>query len=233
MAKYTINPKPVTKPRKDGQNQSYFEFTTEEGKTYNAPVKAKVTTPEGTVITLAEAQADANVRREFVEALVAEHYANVQKGIQAQADKLASMTDEEKAAYKEQQRQAGLKGAEISKAKFDAMTDEEKAEYAKKQREAGLRGAAIMKEKVAKMSPEQKAEYDNKQREAGLKGARISAEKRANMTPEELQQEREEQSRRGKAYWESLTDEEREAHRNKSIAGNIQSALVVDEGFSL
>ena len=113
------------------------------------------------------------------------------------------------------------------------MTDEEKAEYAKKQREAGLRGAAIMKEKVAKMSPEQKAEYDNKQREAGLKGARISAEKRANMTPEELQQEREEQSRRGKAYWEGLTDEEREAHRNKSIAGNIQSALVVDEGFSL
>ena len=203
MAKYTINPKPVTKPRKDGQPQSYFEFTTEEGKTYNAPVKAKVTTPEGTVITLAEAQADANVRREFVEALVAEHYANVQKGIQAQADKLAS------------------------------MTDEEKAEYAKKQREAGLRGAAIMKEKVAKMSPEQKAEYDNKQREAGLKGARISAEKRANMTPEELQQEREEQSRRGKLYWEGLSDEEREAHRNKSIAGNIQSALVVDEGFSL
>ena len=173
MAKYTINPKPVTKPRKDGQNQSYFEFTTEEGKTYNAPVKAKVTTPEGTVITLAEAQADANVRREFVEALVAEHYANVQKGIQAQADKLANMTDEEKAAYHEQQRQAGLKGAAKSKANFDAMSDEDKAAY--------------------------KAE----------------------------------QSRQGKAHWDNLSPEAREAHRAKSIANNIQNVIEVSDSFEL
>ena len=203
MAKYTINPKPVTKPRKDGQPQSYFEFTTEEGKTYNAPVKAKVTTPEGTVITLAEAQAEANVRREFVEALVAEHYANVQKGIQAQADKLASMTDEEKAAYKEQQRQAGLKGAEISKAKFDEMSDEAKAAYKEQQRQAGLKGAAVSKAKFDAMSDEDKAAY------------------------------KAEQSRQGKAAWEAKTPEEKEAHRQQSIQNNIQNIIKVDDSFQL
>ena len=66
-----------------------------------------------------------------------------------------------------------------------------------------------------------------------MKCARISAEKRANMTPEELQQEREEQSRRGKDFWNKLTPEQREEHRAKSIANNIQSALVVDDTFSL
>ena len=198
-------------------------FTGDNGKEYSVIAHAN-TTVDG-VKHVYPANGTHEEKVAYFQLVADQSYANTAKMIERQAN----LTDEERAA----QREAGLKGAEISKAKFDAMTDEEKAEYAKKQREAGLRGAAIMKEKVAKMSPEQKAEYDNKQREAGLKGARISAEKRANMTPEELQQEREEQSRRGKAYWEGLTDEEREAHRNKSIAGNIQSALVVDEGFSL
>ena len=263
MAKYTINPKPVTKPRKDGQNQSYFEFTTEEGKTYNAPVKAKVTTPEGTVITLAEAQADANVRREFVEALVAEHYANVQKGIQAQADKLASMTDEEKAAYKEQQRQAGLKGAEISKAKFDEMSDADKEAYKERQRQAGLAGAAKAKAdfealsdadkeaykerqrqaglagaansqaKFDAMSDEAKAAYKEQQRQAGLKGAAKSKAKFDAMSDEDKAAYKAEQSRQGKAHWENLSPEAREAHRAKSIANNIQNVIEVSDSFEL
>ena len=263
MAKYTINPKPVTKPRKDGQNQSYFEFTTEEGKTYNAPVKAKVTTPEGTVITLAEAQADANVRREFVEALVAEHYANVQKGIQAQADKLANMTDEEKvayheqqrqaglkgaeisqakfdalsdadkAAYKEQQRQAGLKGAEISQAKFDAMSDEAKAAYKEQQRQAGLKGAANSQAKFDAMSDEAKAAYKEQQRQAGLKGAAKSKAKFDAMSDEDKAAYKAEQSRQGKAHWDNLSPEAREAHRAKSIANNIQNVIEVSDSFEL
>ena len=233
MAKYTINPKPVTKPRKDGQNQSYFEFTTEEGKTYNAPVKAKVTTPEGTVITLAEAQADANVRREFVEALVAEHYANVQKGIQAQADKLASMTDEEKAAYKEQQRQAGLKGAEISKAKFDEMSDADKEAYKERQRQAGLAGAANSQAKFDAMSDEAKAAYKEQQRQAGLKGAAKSKAKFDAMSDEDKAAYKAEQSRQGKAHWENLSPEAREAHRAKSIANNIQNVIEVSDSFEL
>ena len=203
MAKYTINPKPVTKPRKDGQNQSYFEFTTEEGKTYNAPVKAKVTTPEGTVITLAEAQADANVRREFVEALVAEHYANVQKGIQAQADKLASMTDADKEAYKERQRQAGLAGAAKAKADFEALSDADKEAYKERQRQAGLKGAAKAKAAYDAMSDEDKAAY------------------------------KAEQSRQGKAAWEAKSPEEKEAHRQQSIQNNIQNIIKVDDSFQL
>ena len=233
MAKYTINPKPVTKPRKDGQNQSYFEFTTEEGKTYNAPVKAKVTTPEGTVITLAEAQADANVRREFVEALVAEHYANVQKGIQAQADKLANMTDEEKAAYHEQQRQAGLKGAEISQAKFDAMSDEAKAAYKEQQRQAGIKGAEISQAKFDAMSDEAKAAYKEQQRQTGLKGAAKSKAKFDAMSDEDKAAYKAEQSRQGKAHWENLSPEAREAHRAKSIANNIQNVIEVSDSFEL
>lgn len=155
------------------------------------------------------------------------------KGAAISKAKFDAMTDEQKAAYKEQQRKAGLKGAEISKAKFDAMSDDEKAEYSAKQREAGLHGAAVAKAKFESLSDEDKAKHIEKQREAGLKGARISAEKRANMTPEELQQEREEQSRRGKDFWNKLTPEQREEHRAKSIANNIQSALVVDDTFSL
>ena len=233
MAKYTINPKPVTKPRKDGQNQSYFEFTTEEGKTYNAPVKAKVTTPEGTVITLAEAQANANVRREFVEALVAEHYANVQKGIQAQADKLASMTDEEKAAYKEQQHKAGLKGAEISKAKFDEMSDADKEAYKERQRQAGLAGAANSQAKFDAMSDEAKAAYKEQQRQAGLKGAAKSKAKFDAMSDEDKAAYKAEQSRQGKAHWDNLSPEAREAHRAKSIANNIQNVIEVSDSFEL
>ena len=238
---------------KNSDKGALVTYTGDNGKEYNVIAHAKVTV-DG-VQHVFPANGTHEEQKAYFQLVADQAYANNVKMAERQANltdeeraaqreaglkgaaiskaKFDAMTDDEKAAYKEQQRKAGLKGAEISKAKFDAMTDEEKAEYAKKQREAGLRGAAIMKEKVAKMSPEQKAEYDNKQREAGLKGARISAEKRANMTPEELQQEREEQSRRGKAYWEGLSDEEREAHRNKSIAGNIQSALIVDEGFSL
>ena len=208
---------------KNSDKGALVTYTGDNGKEYNVIAHAKVTV-DG-VQHVFPANGTHEEQRAYFQLVADQAYANNVK----MAERQANLTDEERAA----QREAGLRGAAISKAKFDAMTDEEKAEYAKKQREAGLRGAAIMKEKVAKMSPEQKAEYDNKQREAGLKGARISAEKRANMTPEELQQEREEQSRRGKEYWEGLSDEEREAHRNKSIAGNIQSALVVDEGFSL
>ena len=233
MAKYTINPKPVTKPRKDGQNQSYFEFTTEEGKTYNAPVKAKVTTPEGTVITLAEAQADANVRREFVEALVAEHYANVQKGIQAQADKLASMTDEEKAAYHQKQVEAGRAGAAKAKADFEALSDADKEAYKERQRQAGLAGAAKAKAEFEKLSDADKEAYKERQRQAGLKGAAASKAKFDAMSDEDKAAYKAEQSRQGKLAWENKSPEEREAHRQKSIQNNIQNIIKVDDSFQL
>ena len=233
MAKYTINPKPVTKPRTDGQLQSYFEFTTEEGKTYKAPVKAKVTTPEGTVITLADAQADANVRREFVEALVAEHYANVQKGIQAQADKLASMTDADKEAYKERQRQAGLAGAAKVKADFEALSDADKEAYKERQRQAGLAGAAKAKADFEALSDADKEAYKERQRQAGLKGAAKAKAAYDAMSDEDKAAYKAEQSRQGKAAWEAKSPEEKEAHRQQSIQNNIQNIIKVDDSFQL
>ena len=113
------------------------------------------------------------------------------------------MSDEAKAAYKEQQRQAGLKGAEISQAKFDAMSDEAKAAYKEQQRQAGLKGAAKSKAKFDAMSDEDKAAY------------------------------KAEQSRQGKAHWENLSPEAREAHRAKSIANNIQNVIEVSDSFEL
>ena len=208
---------------KNSDKGALVTYTGDNGKEYNVIAHAKVTV-DG-VQHVFPANGTHEEQKAYFQLVADQAYANNVK----MAERQANLTDEERAA----QREAGLKGAAISKAKFDAMTDEQKAAYKEQQRKAGLKGAEISKAKFDAMTDEQKAEYDNKQREAGLKGARISAEKRANMTPEELQQEREEQSRRGKAYWEGLTDEEREAHRNKSIAGNIQSALVVDEGFSL
>ena len=198
-------------------------FTGDNGKEYSIIAHAN-TTVDG-VKHVYPANGTHEEKVAYFQLVADQSYANTAKMIERQAN----LTDEERAA----QREAGLKGAAISKAKFDAMSDEEKAEYAKKQREAGLHGAAVAKAKFESLSDEDKAKHIEKQREAGLKGARISAEKRANMTPEELHQEREEQSRRGKDFWNKLTPEQREEHRAKSIANNIQSALVVDDTFSL
>ena len=238
---------------KNSDKGALVTYTGDNGKEYNVIAHAKVTV-DG-VQHVFPANGTHEEQKAYFQLVADQAYANNVKMAERQANltdeeraaqreaglkgaaiskaKFDAMTDEQKAAYKEQQRKAGLKGAEISKAKFDAMTDEEKAEYAKKQREAGLHGAAVAKAKFESLSDEDKAKHIEKQREAGLKGARISAEKRANMSPEELQQEREEQSRRGKDFWNKLTPEQREEHRAKSIANNIQSALVVDDTFSL
>ena len=198
-------------------------FTGDNGKEYSVIAHAN-TTVDG-VKHVYPTNGTHEEKVAYFQLVADQSYANTAKMIERQAN----LTDEERAA----QREAGLKGAAISKAKFDAMSDEAKAEYSAKQREAGLHGAAVAKAKFESLSDEDKAKHIEKQREAGLKGARISAEKRANMTPEELQQEREEQSRRGKDFWNKLTPEQREEHRAKSIANNIQSALVVDDTFSL
>ena len=198
-------------------------FTGDNGKEYNVIAHAKVTVDGVQHVFPANGTHEEKVA--YFQLVADQSYANTAKMIERQAN----LTDEERAA----QREAGLKGAAISKAKFDAMTDEQKAAYKAKQREAGLHGSVVAKAKFESLSDEDKAKHIEKQREAGLKGARISAEKRANMTPEELQQEREEQSRRGKDFWNKLTPEQREEHRAKSIANNIQSALVVDDTFSL
>ena len=198
-------------------------FTGDNGKEYSVIAHAN-TTVDG-VKHVYPANGTHEEKVAYFQLVADQSYANTAKMIERQAN----LTDEERAA----QREAGLKGAAISKAKFDAMSDEAKAEYSAKQREAGLHGAAVAKAKFESLSDEDKAKHIEKQREAGLKGARISAEKRANMSPEELQQEREEQSRRGKDFWNKLTPEQREEHRAKSIANNIQSALVVDDTFSL
>ena len=198
-------------------------FTGDNGKEYSIIAHAN-TTVDG-VKHVYPANGTHEEKVAYFQLVADQSYANTAKMIERQAN----LTDEERAA----QREAGLKGAAISKAKFDAMSDEAKAEYSAKQREAGLHGAAVAKAKFESLSDEDKAKHIEKQREAGLKGARISAEKRANMSPEELQQEREEQSRRGKDFWNNLTPEQREEHRAKSIANNIQSALVVDDTFSL
>lgn len=208
---------------KNSDKGALVTYTGDNGKEYNVIAHAKVTV-DG-VQHVFPANGTHEEQKAYFQLVADQAYANNVK----MAERQANLTDEERAA----QREAGLKGAAISKAKFDAMTDEEKAEYAKKQREAGLHGAAVAKAKFESLSDEDKAKHIEKQREAGLKGARISAEKRANMSPEELQQEREEQSRRGKDFWNKLTPEQREEHRAKSIANNIQSALVVDDTFSL
>ena len=47
------------------------------------------------------------------------------------------MSDADKEAYKERQRQAGLKGAAKAKAAYDAMSDEDKAAYKAEQSRQG------------------------------------------------------------------------------------------------
>ena len=142
---------------KNSDKGALVTYTGDNGKEYNVIAHAKVTV-DG-VQHVFPANGTHEEQRAYFQLVADQAYANNVK----MAERQANLTDEERAA----QREAGLRGAAISKAKFDAMTDEQKAAYKEQQRQAGLKGAAVSKAKFDAMSDEDKAAYKAEQSRQG------------------------------------------------------------------